>query len=63
MVGGVASATVTVCVQTKGVHPEQVTVLWIVYAPQVVPEVTVTDEPVLEPEIVAPLVLLIRVQL
>ena len=63
IVGGVLSTTLTTCVQTTGSQPEQVSVLSMVYEPQVVPEVTVTVADVVEPEIDAPLVLLIMAQL
>jgi len=61
--GAVISTTLTTWVQTNGAQPIQVNVLWIVYEPQVVPELTVTVGFVVDPTIDALLVLLISVQL
>ena len=63
MTGSVTSTTLTTWVQTTGSQPEQVSVLCMVYEPQVVPEVTVTVAAVFDPEIDAPLVLLMIDQL
>ena len=63
IVGCVLSTTLTTWVQISGEQPEQVTELWIVYDPQVVPELTVTDGFVEEPTIEAPVVLLMIDQL
>ena len=61
--GGVTSTTLTTWVHTNGAHPIHVNVLWIVYEPQVVPELTVTVGLVVDRTIDALLVLLISVQL
>jgi len=61
--GSVTSTTLTTWVHTTGSQPEHVSVLWMVYDPHVVPEVTDTVAALLDPFIMAPLVLLMMVQL